>query len=206
MPTAPGQLVIISGPSGVGKSTIVPLVRQRFGGNLRMSVSATTRDPRPGEEDGVNYHFLSTEEFQSRLSAGDFIEAVEVFGRGHWYGTLIDEVTPSLKAGQWVILEVDVDGARKALQRFPEAATIFIAPTSLEVLEQRLRSRGTEAEQAIQRRLEVARRELEQSHTYAHIVVNENVEDAVEQMTSILETAGLKPSPVSSHQPPTTTQ
>lgn len=191
MPTKPGQLVIISGPSGVGKSTIVPLVRQRFAGQLRMSISATTRGPRPGEKDGENYHFLSDEEFQQRLAAGEFIEAVEVFGRGHWYGTLISEVTPSLEAGQWVILEVDVDGAKKALKRFPEAITIFIAPTSLEILEQRLRSRGTEAEEAIQRRLEVARREMEHSHTYAHTVINENIEDAVDQMTAILETAGL---------------
>ena len=106
-----GKLVVVSGPSGVGKSTVVRKVLQHFGGRLRLSVSATTRQPRPGEADGVDYHFLTDEEFARRREQGDFVECIEVFGRGHWYGTLWNEVRPFLEAGKWVLLEVDVDGA-----------------------------------------------------------------------------------------------
>ncbi len=191
-----GQLVIISGPSGVGKSTIMPLVRQRFADRLRMSVSATTRSPRPGEVDGENYHFLSQEEFRRRLQAGEFLEHMEVFGRGHFYGTLLSEVLPSLKRGVWVILEVDVDGAARALEHFPEALTIFISPASevadaVGVLEQRLRKRGTESEEALLRRLEVARREIERSDAYQHIVINDSVEQSVDAICDILQRRGI---------------
>lgn len=195
--TPPGQLVIVSGPSGVGKSTIMPLVRGRFGERLRMSVSATTRPPRPGEVDGVNYHFLSHDEFQRRLAAGQFLESVEVFGRGHWYGTLMDEVLPSLEKGGWVILEIDVDGAARALQRFPEAMTLFITPAAdseqaLAVLEDRLRKRGTESETALRRRLEVARREIDRGEDYQHTVINDDVDRSVDAICNLLTQAGLQ--------------
>src|SRR5687768_5699357 len=103
-----GRLVVISGPSGAGKST---LLKQLFGRNprLKASVSATTRQPRPGEAEGVDYHFLTAEEFQRRKTAGEFLEACEVFGSGHWYGTLESEVAPSLREGKWVVLEIDVE-------------------------------------------------------------------------------------------------
>lgn len=197
MSSNPGQLVIISGPSGVGKSTIMPLVREHFGDRLRMSISATTRAPRPGEVDGENYHFLSHEEFQSRLARGEFLEAIEVFGRGHWYGTPMSEVLPSLENGVWVILEVDVDGAARALEKFPQAVTVFIAPAaeldeSMQVLEQRLRTRGTESEQAIARRLEVARCEIERSADYKHTVINQSVEQAADAIIQILGQAGIQ--------------
>lgn len=197
-PTTAGKLVIISGPSGVGKSTLVPLVRERFGSALRMSVSATTRPPRPGEVDGENYYFLADEEFQRRRAGGEFIESIEVFGRGHWYGTLQDEVLPRLQQGIWVILEIDIAGAERVTPQYPEAVTIFIAPAedaeeSIAELERRLRTRGTESEEAIQRRLEVARRELAASDRYAHLVVNRNIDEAVEQMSTVLQTAGLVP-------------
>ncbi|MEM6798127.1 MAG: guanylate kinase [Planctomycetota bacterium] len=192
----PGELVIVSGPSGVGKSTIMPLVRQRFGQRLRMSISATTRPPRPGELNGENYHFLSDEDFQQRLSAGEFIESVEVFGRGHWYGTLLSEVLPSLETGIWVILEIDVDGAGRALERFPDAVTIFISSAedpdeAVRVLEQRLRTRGTESEEALRRRLEVARREIELSAGYQHIVINDSVDRSVDAICQILKRRGI---------------
>jgi len=191
-----GQLVIISGPSGVGKSTVMPLVRERFGSRLRMSVSATTRAPRPGEVDGENYHFLSSEEFSSRLAGGEFLEAIEVFGRGHWYGTLLAEVVPSLEKGIWVILEVDVEGRERVLEKFPDALTIFISPAedpvnAISVLEERLGRRGTESADSLARRLEVARREIAQSHLYDHIVVNDSVERSADAICELLRRQGI---------------
>ncbi len=191
MTAKPGKLVIISGPSGVGKSTIVGALIARFNGKLRLSVSATTRAPREGEVDGQQYYFLSPEEFARRREMGDFLECMEVFGRGHWYGTLHDEVRPSLALGIWVLLEIDVEGADEVAKQYPEAVKIFIAPSSEAELEARLRSRRTESEAAIARRLEVARHELEQAHTYDHVVVNDTVEAAIDDIVAILSIEGL---------------
>ncbi len=189
--SAPGKLVVISGPSGVGKSTVVAQVLQRCGDRLRLSTSATTRPPRAGEQDGVDYHFLADEEFSRRRNEGEFLECKEVFGRGHWYGTLWSEVRPSLEGGEWVILEIDVDGAEDVLEKFESPITIFICPESLEELEHRLRSRGTENEEAIQRRLSVARRELQLAGRYEYQVVNDTVPRAVDEICSILQNKGL---------------
>jgi guanylate kinase len=187
----PGQLVVISGPSGVGKSTVVREVLARFGDRLQLSVSATTRPPRQGEQDGVDYHFLRDEQFSRQREAGEFLESIEVFGRGHWYGTLWSEVRTSLEAGRWVILEIDVEGAQDVLESFPEAITIFILPGDLVELERRLRSRGTESEQAIERRLSVARRELQRAGSYQHQVINETVAGAVDEISHVLTSRGL---------------
>lgn len=187
----PGKLVVISGPSGVGKSTVVRGLLARLGEGIRLSISATTRPPRPGEQDGVDYHFLSDQEFSRCRESGEFLESIEVFGRGHWYGTLWSEVRPSLEAGKWVVLEIDVDGAEGVLRQFPKAVSIFIRPDSLEELERRLRSRGTETEDAIQRRLSVARRELELADRYKHHVVNVTVDQAVEDICQILSSRGF---------------
>lgn len=192
MPTTAGQLVILSGPSGVGKSTVVSGLLDRFAGRLRLSVSATTRPPRPGEVDGQQYHFLSAEEFAARRNAGEFLECMEVFGRGHWYGTLLSEVRPSLAAGLWVILEIDVDGAKKALQQFPEAITVFITVNSEAELERRLRARKTESEKAIERRLEVARHEMAEAHSYAHQVVNNDIDTTIGEIADLLTAQGLQ--------------
>jgi len=190
---ATGQLVVVSGPSGVGKSTVLRGLVNRFGDRLKLSVSATTRPPRPGERDGHDYHFLTAEEFEGRRRAGEFLECFEVFGRGFWYGTLFDEVMPSLNEGKWVILEIDVDGARAVLEQFPDALTIFLHAGSLEELERRLRARGTDTQEAIERRLQVARRELSAASIYKHQIVNDRdaVGRAIDQISEILVQHGF---------------
>jgi guanylate kinase len=188
-PGGRGRLVIISGPSGVGKSTLVPRVMARCRRPLELSVSATTRPPRAGERDGVEYHFLTPQEFAARRQRDEFLESCEVFGRGHWYGTLRSEVEPRLAAGKWVVLEIDVHGAEQVLARVPGAISIFVRPQSLEELERRLRGRGTESEEAIARRLEVARRELSFAERYQHQVVNDQLDRAAEEICELLERA-----------------
>jgi guanylate kinase len=153
---------------------------------LVASVSATTRPPRPGEIDGVDYQFLSDEEFALHRERGDFIECFQVFGRDHWYGTLASQVTPSLEAGKWVVLEIDVQGAQAVVERYPDAITIFVRPSSVEELERRLRGRGTEGEEAVQRRLARAREELRFADQYRHQVINDDVEEAVRSICDIL--------------------
>ena len=191
MPVATrGKLVVFSGPSGAGKTTVLDRLFERAGVPLIRSVSATTRQPRPGEVDGVDYHFLTQEEFERRRLGGEFLECFEVFGTGHWYGTLTEEVTPGLDAGKWVVLEIDVKGALEVLGHFPDAITIFIGPGSLEELERRLRGRGTESEESIQRRLEQARDELAMADRYRHYVVNDDVDRAAEEIRNILIQAG----------------
>ena len=180
-----GRLIVISGPSGAGKTTLLKKLFARCE-NLSRSVSATTRPARPGERDGVDYYFLSDEEFQRRRATGQFLECYEVFGGGHWYGTLASEVTPSLEAGNSIVLEIDVQGAMAVVGQFPQALTIFVHPSSLEELERRLRGRGSENEESIQRRLEVARRELACADRYRFQVVNDDVDRAVQEICDII--------------------
>ncbi len=181
-----GRLVIVSGPSGAGKSTVVRELIAACPLPLVLSISATTRKPRPGEMDGVNYFFLSQEEFARRRVAGEFLECKEVFGRGDWYGTLQSQVASGLAAGKWVLLEIDVEGTLAVLAQHPEVITIFLHSGSLEELERRLRLRNTESEESLCRRLEVARRELSLKDRYRHEVVNRSVPEAAAEICEIL--------------------
>jgi guanylate kinase len=183
-----GKLVILSGPSGAGKSTVVRNLLETCSLPLALSVSATTRAPRPGEDHGVHYWFLSQEEFLRRREAGEFLESCEVFGRGDWYGTLAEPVTSGLRTGQWIILEIDTQGARSVREHVPDAITIFIQPRSVEELERRLRGRKSDSEAAIQRRLEVAREELRQADWYQHVVINDEVHVASREICRLLHT------------------
>jgi len=185
-----GRLVIISGPSGAGKSTVLEHLVQTCPLPLSISVSATTRPSRPGEIDGEAYHFLSPEEFTRRRDLGDFLECKEVYGRGHWYGTLEKTVTSGLEAGQWVILEIDVEGACDVLEQIPAAITFFVHTGSLVELERRLRGRATESEEDIARRLRQAEHEMSLSEKYRHCVINNTVEDAARQICEILSHYG----------------
>lgn len=182
-----GRLIIFSGPSGVGKTTVLAEIFARCKRPLMMSVSATTRPQREGETAGVSYHYLSDQEFKERIESDAFLEFTEVFGRGHWYGTLKETVKAGLEQGKWVILEIDVEGAQKVLKHHPDAITIFVHPGSAEELERRLRGRGTESETELQRRLEVAQRELDTANLYEHIVINQSVEQTATDICQILE-------------------
>lgn len=183
-----GILVIVSGPSGVGKSTIVRELIQRCDLPLALSVSATTRPPRTGEVDGVDYHFLSHDEFARRRQAGDFLECCEVFGTGDWYGTPRNEVEGRLEHGKMVILEIDVQGALCVMQQRQDVISIFIQAASPEILADRLRGRGTEKDEVIQRRLERSQRELAAAHRYMYRVVNDDIHRAVQEICDILRT------------------
>lgn len=178
--------MIISGPAGAGKSTVVRRLLDECNLPLTLSVSATTRPPRPAEQEGIDYHFLTPEQFEQRRRQGEFLECKEVFGLGHWYGTLLGEVTTGLDAGKWVVLEIDVQGALAAIEQYPDAITIFLHTGSLEELERRLRGRKTESEQTIQRRLAVAQQELNYIDRYRHEVINNDIHQAVQDICEIL--------------------
>jgi guanylate kinase len=182
-----GRLVILSGPSGVGKNTVVERLVEAAGGLVERSVTATTRSPRPGEKDGVDYYFLSPQEFARRRAQGEFLECFQVFGPGHWYGTLASDVAQRLEKGVWVVLAIDVQGATTLRKQFPDAVTVFLLPPSEEELERRLRQRGTETEQAIQNRLDRAKQELAVADQYHYRVVNDDPDRAAREILQILK-------------------
>ena len=183
---AKSRLLIVSGPSGVGKGTLLRKVFAESDLPLVMSVSATTRKPRPGEVDGKDYHFLSPAEFENRRNVGEFLETVEVFGTGTWYGTLRQTVEDALAVGHWVVLEIDVKGAKKVKEQFPDAMMLFIEPKNLDVLKARLQGRGTETEEAMQRRLATAMEELQHAHEFEHRIVNDDLDTATQEFIAAL--------------------
>lgn len=183
----PGKLIIISGPSGVGKSTVVSKLIESCSLPLELSISATTRPVRDDDRPGENYIFLDEAEFKRRVKDNEFLEYVEVFGIGHWYGTLRAQVADGLQAGKWIVLEIDVEGAAKVMKNYSDVVSLFIHPGSIEELEKRLRGRGTNDETSIARRLAVAQDELDASSIYQHIVQNKTVEQTVNDICEILK-------------------
>ena len=179
-----GTLFVISGPSGVGKGTLRKELFKKVP-ELSYSVSCTTRKPRQGEQDGVDYFFIDDKTFERHLEAGEFLEWAEV--HGNRYGTLEKTVRDSLDRGCDVILEIDVQGAAQVKKRMPEAVLIFIAPPGEEELRRRLSERGTEKKQELLKRLENARKELEESDKYDHLVVNDDIKRASEELAEIID-------------------
>ena len=181
------KLVVLAGPAGVGKGSLVKWIT----GNdpeFMLSVSATTRAPRPGEIDGVHYHFVSREHFESGIASGDFLEWAQVHNE-NYYGTLRSELARAGELGKHLLLEIDLQGARQVEVSLPEAISIFISPPTWEELERRLRNRATETESEIQTRLTTARRELEAANEFDFQLVNEDLEFCAQEIIKIVKEA-----------------
>ena len=178
-----GHVFVITGPSGVGKGTLIRGLLERVPG-LELSVSATTRPPRPGERDGVDYHFLSGEEFDRRVANGEFVEHAGY--SGHKYGTLRSELERGMSEAAGVVLEIEVQGARQIRAAMPEAVQVFIAPPSVEALRARLVGRGTDAPADMEARLATALQELEAEKEFEYVVVNDRLEQATEELADIV--------------------
>ncbi len=175
---------MIVGPAGVGKGTLVQHLRRRLP-ELSLAVSATTRTPRPGELDGEHYHFLTRDEFERRVGDGDFVEHAEY--AGNRYGTLRSELEHRLEDGQSVLLEIELQGARQLRQTLPDAVSVFIAPPTKQALRARLMRRGTDSPEQIAARLQAAERELAAQPEFEHVVVNDQLEDAIRQLVTIVQ-------------------
>jgi guanylate kinase len=177
------RVFVITGPSGVGKGTLIRGLLERVP-ELGLSVSATTRAPRPGERDGEHYHFLSAEEFDQGVAAGDFVEHATYSGRR--YGTLRSELEGRLGRGEPVVLEIEVQGARQVRQAMPEAIAVFIAPPSRDALRARLVGRGTDLPEQVQQRMQTAESELQSQPEFSRVVVNDRLEQATDELERIV--------------------
>lgn len=184
------RLVVLAGPSAVGKSTVVHRLRNLVE-DLYFSVSMTTREPRPGEVDGVDYYFVSPEVFEQRIAAGEMLEWADIHGGLQRSGTPAGPVRDALAGGRPVLVEVDLVGARNVKALMPEAVTVFLSPPSWEVLVDRLTGRGTEPQDVIDRRLATAREELSHQEEFDHVVINKDLDSAVSDISAILR--GLTP-------------
>jgi guanylate kinase len=180
------RVFVITGPSGVGKGTLIRTLLERIP-ELELAVSATTRSPRPVEEEGVDYHFLSDSEFDRRVAAGEFVEHASYSGRR--YGTLREELERRTRDGSPVVLEIEVQGARQIAESMPEAVRVFIAPPSEEALRTRLIGRGTDDPEQVEKRLASAREELKAQREFPHVVVNDRLEDSVAALEEVVRAA-----------------
>ncbi len=180
-----GRLVVLAGPSAVGKSTVVRELRRRLP-QLVFSVSATTRAPRPGEVDGVDYHFVDAARFQRMIDEGELLEWADIHGGLQRSGTPAEPIRKAREAGRPVLVEIDLEGVRQVRRSTPDARFVFLAPPSWESLVERLTGRGTEDEDVVARRLETARTELAAQHEFDHVVVNDDVDRAVDELVSLL--------------------
>jgi guanylate kinase len=178
------RVFVITGPSGVGKGTLISALLARVEG-LELSVSATTREPRAGETDGRDYHFLDPGEFDRRVAAGDFLEHATY--SGHRYGTLREEVERRLAEGRSVVLEIELQGARQVRDALPDSVLVFIAPPSPEALRERLEGRGTDSAEAIAERLRTAENELAAQPEFKHVVVNDEIDRAADELEQIVQ-------------------
>lgn len=183
-----GMLIVVSGPSGCGKGTVLAEILKSD--RIFYSVSATTRSPRPGETDGVNYYFLTKEKFEKLIEEDGMLEYASYCG--NYYGTPKKPVEDMLEQGKHVILEIEVQGAMKVMEKCPEAVFVFILPPSLKELERRLNKRGTEAEDVIKKRLSEAAGEISQAHKYDYAVINGELEKAVDDLKAIIRAEELK--------------
>lgn len=183
-----GRLIVFSAPSGCGKGTMLAEIVKN--GNYHCSISATTRQPRENEKHGINYYFITDEEFEQKIKDGAFLEYAGYCD--HYYGTLLSEVDDYLEKGIDVILEIEVQGAFKVMQKRPEAVSIFVAPPSIEELRRRLKKRGTETDEVIEKRVSEATNELAQAKKYDYIIVNDALEDAVNDFFAIMRAEKLK--------------
>lgn len=183
-----GKLIVFSAPSGCGKGTMLAEILKN--NNYRCSISATTRNPRRGEKNGVNYYFITNEEFEQKIKEDAFLEYAGYCD--HYYGTLISEVDDYLKKGIDVILEIEVQGALKVMKKRPEAISIFVAPPSINELRRRLKKRNTESNEVIEKRISEATNELAQAKNYNYIIVNDALEDAVSDFFTIMRAEKLK--------------
>jgi guanylate kinase len=177
------MILVITGPSGVGKGTLIRGLLERIP-ELELSTSATTRKPRPGERDGIDYHFLTPEQFGERVAAGEFVEHATY--SGNMYGTLRSELERRAREGNPVVLEIEVQGARQVRAAIPESVAVFIAPPSLDALRVRLVGRGTDSPEEVEERLRTAERELEAQPEFAHVVVNDRLEQATDELEGIV--------------------
>jgi guanylate kinase len=180
------RVFVITGPSGVGKGTLIRLLRERIP-ELGLSVSATTRQPRAGEEHGVDYHFLTDAQFAERVAAGDFVEHATYSGRS--YGTLRSELDKRTARGEPIVLEIEVQGARQVSEAMPDALLLFIAPPSAAALRDRLVGRGTDASEEVDRRLQVAEEELAAQGEFRHVVVNDELHATADELEQIVRGA-----------------
>jgi guanylate kinase len=180
---AGGHVFILSAPSGAGKTTLRRAILDRFPG-MQYSVSFTTRPHRTGEEDGRDYHFISTAEFEKGLRSGRWAEWAQV--HGNYYGTSAEVLNLALKEGRDILLDIDVQGTRQILDRFPQSITLFIMPPSFEALEARLRARGTDSEAAIRIRMRNAVGEIAQKERYRHVIINDDLTRAIQELTAVI--------------------